>query len=87
MVKNDVSFILLFVILMEKMWIFGFSLGVCSTELRNLVSSLEYLVSNERQVLLGDIRLCGSATLSFSRLFVTPTVNQVPVTRAAANWT
>ena len=43
------------------MWIFGFSLGVCSTELCNLVSSLEYLVSNGRQVLLGDIRLVGSA--------------------------
>ena len=38
---------------------------VCSTELRNLVSSFEYLVSNERQVLLGDIRLGGSATPPF----------------------
>ena len=47
----------------EKLWIFGFSLGVCSTELRNLVSSLEYLVSNRGQVLLKDIRLGGSATL------------------------
>jgi len=46
----------------EKMWIFGFSLGACSTELRNLGSSLEYLVSNGRQVLLGDIRLGGFAT-------------------------
>ena len=45
-----------------KMWIFGFSHGVCSMELRNLVSSLEYLVSNGRQVLLGGIRLGGSAT-------------------------
>ena len=33
-------------------------------ELRNLVSSLEYLVSNGRQALLGDIRLGGSATNS-----------------------
>ena len=31
-------------------------------ELRSLVSSLGYLVSNGRQVLLGDIRLGGSAT-------------------------
>ena len=45
-----------------KIWIFGFSLGVCLTELRNLVSSLGYLVSNERQVLLGGIRLGGSTT-------------------------
>ena len=44
------------------MWIFGFSHGVSPTELRNLVSSLEYLVSNGRQVLLGGIRLGGSAT-------------------------
>ena len=46
----------------EKIWIFGFSLGVCPTKLRNLVSSLEYLVSNERQVFLGGIRLDHSAT-------------------------
>ena len=45
--NNDVSFILSFVILMEKIWIFGFSPGLCSMELRNLVSSLEDLVSNE----------------------------------------
>ena len=32
----------------EKMWIFGFSFGVCSTELHNLMSSLEYLMSNKR---------------------------------------
>ena len=31
-------------------------------ELRNLVSSFKYLVSNERQVLLGGIRLGSSAT-------------------------
>jgi len=46
------------------MWIFRFFLGVCSMELRNLVSSLEHLVSNGRQVLLGGIRLGGSATRS-----------------------
>ena len=34
-------------------------------ELRNLVSSLEYLVSNGRQVLLGGIRLGGSAIGSY----------------------
>ena len=62
MINNDVSFILLFVILMEKIWIFGFSLGVCPRELRNLVFSLEYLVSNGRQVLLGGIILGDSAT-------------------------
>ena len=45
-----------------KMWIFGFSLRVCLTEQCNLVSSLEYLVSNGRQVLLGDIRFGSSAT-------------------------
>ena len=33
MVKNDVSFILSFVILMAKMWIFGFFPRVCSTKL------------------------------------------------------
>ena len=47
----------------EKMWIFGFSLGVCSTKLHNLVSSLKYLVSNGRQVLLRGIRLGGSTTI------------------------
>jgi len=51
-------------ILMGKMWISGFSPRVCPTELRNLVSSLEYLVSNGRQVLLGGIRLGRSTTLS-----------------------
>ena len=35
--------------------------GVCSMEPCNLVSSLEYLVSNGRQVLLRGIRLGGSA--------------------------
>ena len=38
-----------------KIWIFEFSLGVCSMELRSLVS-------NRRQVLLGGIRLGGSTT-------------------------
>jgi len=51
-----------------KIWIFGFSLGVCSTELRNLVSSLEYLVSNGRQVLLGGIRLGGFGTTTGSTI-------------------
>ena len=45
-----------------KMWIFGFSHGVCLTKLHNLLFSLEYLVSNGRQVLLGGIRLGGSTT-------------------------
>ena len=62
MVKNGVSFILSFVILMAKMWIFGFSPGVCPTEPSNLVFSLECLVSNGRQALLWGIRLGGSAT-------------------------
>jgi len=61
MVKNDVSFILSFVILMAKIWIFGFSHGVCPTELSNLVFSFGCLVSNGRQALLGGIRLGGSA--------------------------
>ena len=61
MVKNDVSFIISFVILMAKMWIFGFSPEVCPTELCNLVFSLKYLVLNGRQVLLGDITLGVSA--------------------------
>ena len=62
MVKNDVSFILSFVILVEKMWIFGFSPGACPTKLSNLVFSPECLVSNGRQALLGGIRLGGSTT-------------------------
>ena len=62
MVKNDVSFVLSFVILMAKIWIFGFSPGVCPTRPCNLVSSLEYLVSNGRQILLDGIRLGGSTT-------------------------
>ena len=62
MVKNVVSFIISFVILMAKMWIFEFSLGVCPTEPSNLVFSLGCLVSNGRRALLGDIRLGGSAT-------------------------
>ena len=59
--NNDVSFILSFVILMKKIWIFGFSHGVCPTEPRHLVFSLGYLVSNGRRVLLGGIRLGGYA--------------------------
>ena len=59
MVNNDVSFILLFVILMAKMWIFRFSLGVCPTEPSNLVFFFGCLVSIGRQALLG---LHGSAT-------------------------
>jgi len=62
MVKNDVSFILSFVILMAKMWISGFSPGVCPMEPSNLVFSPECLVSNGRRALLGGIRLGGSAT-------------------------
>ena len=62
MVKNDVSFILSFVILMAKIWIFGFSPGVYPMEPSNLVFSPECLVSNGRQALLGGIRLGGSAT-------------------------
>ena len=56
-----------------KIWIFGFSLGVCSTEPRNLVPSPGYLVSNGRQVLLGGIRLGGSTTdtLQEIRLYMT----------------
>ena len=63
MVKNDVSFILSFVILTAKMWIFGFSPGVCPTEPSNLVFSLGCLVSNGRRALLRYIRLGGSATV------------------------
>jgi len=47
------------------MWIFEFSLGVCSMELHSLVSSFEYLVSNGRQVLIGSIRLGGFTTLGW----------------------
>ena len=64
MVQIDVSFILSFVILMGKIWIFGFSPRVCPTELSNLMFSFECLVSNGRQALLWGIRLGGSATLS-----------------------
>ena len=67
MVKNDVSFILSFVILMAEMWIFGFFPKVCPTEPSNLVSSLGCLVSNRRQALLGGIRLGSSATVGLDR--------------------
>ena len=50
-----------------KIWIFEFFLGVCSTELRSLVSSLGNLVSNGRQILLGGIRLGSSATVEGKR--------------------
>jgi hypothetical protein len=36
-----------------KIWIFEFSLAVCSTESHGLVFSLGYLGSNGRRVLLG----------------------------------
>ena len=64
MVQNDVSFILLFVILMAKIWIFGFSLGVCLMEPSNLVFSFGCLAFHGRQALLGGIRLGGSAISS-----------------------
>ena len=64
MVQNDVSFILPFVILTTKMWIFGFSPGVCPTKPSNLVFSFGCLVSNGGQALLGGIRLGGSTTAS-----------------------
>ena len=48
----------------EKMWIFEFLLELCSTKLRSLVSSLEYLWFNKRQVLGEGIRLNGSTTLN-----------------------
>ena len=62
MVTNDVSFILSFVILVAKMWIFGFSPGVCPTEPSNLVFSPECLVSNGRRALLGGLRFGGYVT-------------------------
>ena len=49
------------------MWIFEFFLGVCLMELRSLVYSLEFLVSNGRQVLLGGIGLGGSATFPMQK--------------------
>ena len=63
--KNVVSFILSFMILMKKVDFRVLPRGV-PTERHNLVSSLEYLVSNGRQVLLGGIRLGGSATSAIS---------------------
>ena len=48
-----------------KMWIFGFSPGVCPTRPRNLVSAIECLVSNGRRALLGGIRLGGSTIATF----------------------
>ena len=60
MFKNDVSFILSFVIMMAKMWIFDFSPRVCPTGPHDLVSFFMCLVSNGRRALLGGIRLGGS---------------------------
>ena len=61
MANNDVIFILSFVILMEKYGFFSSPMG-CVRRNRDLVFSLGYLVSNGRRVLLGGIRLDGSAT-------------------------
>ena len=44
------------------MWIFEFSPRVWPTEPNNLVFFLDYLVSNRRRALIGDIRLIGFAT-------------------------
>ena len=83
MVKNDVSFILSFVILMTKMWIFGFFPGVCLTEPSNLVFSPECLVSNRRQALLGGIRLGGSATYCYAlenvNIYAKPLLTTTPL--------
>ena len=51
--------------------IFEFSLGVCSMELHSIVSFLEYLVSNGRQVLLEGIRFGGSTTTAISEFLPT----------------
>ena len=42
---------------------------MCSMELRSLVSSLEYLESNGRQVLLEGIKLGGSTTTAILFMF------------------
>jgi len=63
MVNNDVSFILSFVILMEKYGFSGSPLGVCPTEPSKLVFFFGCLVSNGRRALLRGIRLGGSATI------------------------
>ena len=65
---------------MKKIWIFEFFFEVCSTKLRSLVSSLRYLVSNGRQVLLRGIRLGGSAThtLCYSRIQFLPELPEQP---------
>jgi hypothetical protein len=47
MTKNVVSFILSLINL-TKMWLFEFSLWVCSTEQNDLMHSLGYLVSSVR---------------------------------------
>ena len=66
MVNNDVSFIISFVILMAKIWIFRFSPRVCPMEPSNLVFSFECLVSNGRRALMGGIRLGSFATFTSS---------------------
>ena len=82
MVQNDVSFILSFVILMAKIWIFGFSPGLCPTEPSNLVFSFGCLGSNERQALMGGIRLGGSAIAD--KLVLVVAIH--PLGGSRANW-
>ena len=70
-IRNDLRMCKLYSLICdpdEKMWIFGFSPGVCPTGPCNLVFSLECLVSNGRQALLRDIRLGGSATIHWLNL-------------------
>ena len=62
MVNNVISFILSFVILMEKYGFSGSPLGVCPTEPSKLVFFFGCLVSNGRRALLRGIRLGGSTT-------------------------
>ena len=88
MVKNDISFVLSFVILMVKIWIFGFSPRVCPMGPCNLVSSFGCLVSNGRWALLVGIRLGSSATerdLTRSCIHMRSVVTQLCVTRNAAH--
>jgi hypothetical protein len=49
------------------MWIFGFSLVVCSTESYSLVLSLRYLVSNRDKYSWEGIKLDGAATSDFQQ--------------------
>ena len=64
---------------MAKIWIFGFSPGVCPTGLSNLVFSPECLVSNGRQALLGGIRLGGSAIFRHLNAITAKAKYPVPV--------